>query len=175
MNLRQTAGVCQHSFTALSQPLAFTLMLPVIALVYVCVCVCECMCVRVHVCVHFSLRRGTARWFSQWRLSPALGRRVCVCVCVSIYVWLHRSVSVSVVCVCVCIRTVKTTCWWVALYLGFQIYAVSYQLNLSSFLFQITTHAHEQTYLLVCVGVCVCVCVYAAPLGFIVVHHCGPK
>lgn len=107
-----------------------------------------CVRVRVHVCLTvcscFSLRRGTARWFSQWRLSPALGSPVCVCVCV------HS----RAVCLYKC--TVKTTCWWVALYLGFQLYAVSYQLNLSSFLFQITTHAHEQTHLRVCVWVYVC-------------------
>ena len=80
-------------------------------------------------------------------------------------------------CVCVCVRTVKTTCWWVALYLGFQVYALTYQLNLSSFLFQITTHAHEQIYSLVyvCVYVCmcVCVCVCVCVCGWVGGRVCG--
>lgn len=60
---------------------------------------------------------------------------------------------------CVYIFSIKTTCWWVALYLGFHVCALSYQLNLSSFLFHIASTYTWEKY--VCVCICMCACVHA--------------
>lgn len=106
MNLEQTAGVGDAGFTA---------MLPVIVL-YALECVCGCV-------FGVGLRRGTARCFSQWRLSPALGRRV-----VRVHAVCENNLLVS--CIISWLWTLR---------------AFPYQLNLSRFLFPPTVHVDKQT------------------------------
>lgn len=116
-----------------------------------CICLCVCLCVlslqsrERHSSLIFSMEAVSCTW----PLRACAYVFVCACMCELPSVW--------AACLYKC--SVKTTCWWLALYLGFQLHAASYQLNLSSFLFQISTHAHEQTYSPVCVCVCICVCV----------------
>lgn len=114
--------------------------------------------VHVYVCVRAfpsCLWRGTARWFSQWRLSPTLGRchrRPCSrCMCAS-----ETSARLFVWTACENNLLVARVMSWLS---TFALLPIS-SIYLVSF-FQISTPAHERAGSLTVECVCVCVCLRA--------------